>query len=51
LIWTKPVAPRALDQTTRHEAADREVRVQTMAARMPLRHPDIRECATVDPFA
>ena len=39
------LAPRLLDQPPRHEAADGEVRVQTVAARMPLRHPHIREPA------
>lgn len=33
------VPPRALDQPPRNEPPDREVRVQTVPARMPLRHP------------
>jgi hypothetical protein len=35
--------PAALDQTARHKSANREVRVQTVPAWMPLRHPHIRE--------
>jgi len=35
--------PHALDHAHRHIATNSEVRVQTMAARMPLRHPQIRD--------
>ena len=42
------VAPGALDQAARYEAADREVRVQAVPAWMPLRHPHIRESSRVE---
>ena len=45
LMCTKPCPHASLDQAARHEAADREVRVQAVPARMPLRHPHIRQCA------
>jgi len=47
----KAVAPAALDQLARHEPANREVRVQTVPARMPLRHPHIRKPPLSNPRA
>ena len=44
----EPAAPRLLDQPPRHVAADREVDVQAVAARVPLRHPRIRDPPLTD---
>jgi hypothetical protein len=43
--------PRLLDQPPRHEPPDRQVDVKPVPARMPLRHPQIRQSRRPDPVA
>jgi hypothetical protein len=38
-----PAAPHALDEGALHVTADSEVDVQTVAARVPLGHPQVRQ--------
>ncbi len=49
LMWTKPRSQARSINRRRHIPADRKVRMQPVPARMPLRHPQIRQRPAAQP--